>query len=292
MAVFLWSGAGFLSAQPAATAGVAGEVAEEMTGEVIGKVTSEPRFISLAPHITEILFAVGAGSQVVGAVSFSDYPPEAEQIPRIGSSDRFSYETIVNLQPTLVFGWKSGNGQDNLQQIEKLGIPVYAHEPRTLEDVADSLETFGKLAGREAQGQQQASLFRTRLENLRQTYSDKAPVSVYYQLWNEPQMTVNDEHLISDVIRLCGGANIFADAIPLIPKISVEVVIQRKPEVIVATGMAEERPAWLDDWRKWSSLPAVSREQLFHIHPDLLHRHSPRILDGAEILCEQLDSAR
>lgn len=252
----------------------------------------EQRIISLAPHITEILYAVGAGDEIVATVSYSDFPAEANQIPRIGSYDKINYEAILSMQPTLVIGWQSGNGEDSLARLEELGIQVYSHEPRTLEDVAESIRIFGELSGHSEQGVAQSQRFYQRLATLRAEFSALEPVSVYYQLWNEPQMTVNDEHLISDVIRLCGGKNIFAEAIPLIPKVSVESVLRGSPEVIVATGMAGERPAWLDDWRKWSSIPAVENEQLYHINPDLLHRHSPRILDGAEQLCAVLDRAR
>ena len=250
------------------------------------------RLISLAPHITELLFAVGAGEQIVGTVSYSDYPEQANHIPRIGSYDKINYEAVVAKRPTLVIGWQTGNGSDSLARLEELGLSVYSHEPRSLEDVAESLSILGRITGNGEQGEQQSEQFLQRLSQLRKEYSKLTPVTMYYQLWNEPQMTVNDEHLIADVIRLCGGQNIFADAVPLVPKISVESILRREPEVIVATGMAGERPEWLDDWRKWSSIPAAKNQQLYHIHPDLLHRHSPRILEGAEQLCEALEKAR
>lgn len=274
---------------------IVASIAFSHTGYAAEKEPTQ-RIISLAPHITEVLYAVGAGDDIVGTVSYSDYPSEANDIPRIGSYDKVNYEAILAMQPTLVIGWNSGNGEESLERIKELGqsmgIQVYSHEPKTLEDVAQSLIVLGELTGNSEQGKAEEQRFTERLERLRSNYDEKPKVSVYYQLWNEPQMTVNDEHLISDVIRLCGGDNIFADAIPLIPKISVESVLRRAPEVIVATGMAGERPEWLDDWKKWTSIPAVGNSQLYHIHPDLLHRHSPRILEGAEQLCEALDRAR
>lgn len=254
--------------------------------------SSPQRIISLAPHITELLYEVGAGQEIVGAVSYSDYPEEARDIPRIGSYDKINYEAILAMQPTLVIAWNSGNGEDSIARLRELGLRVHSHELKTLEDVAESLIVIGELTGHAEQGQRASAVFLDRLARLRAQYSDLDKVSIYYQLWNEPQMTVNGTHLISDVIRLCGGTNIFADAITLVPKISIESVLTRAPEVIVATGMADERPEWLDDWYAWSSIPAVKNEQLYHIHPDLLHRHSPRILDGAEQLCAALDKAR
>lgn len=250
------------------------------------------RIISLAPHITELLYAVGAGDKIVGTVSHSDYPHEARDIPLIGSADKINYEAVVALNPTLVIGWQSGNGQDSLDRLKELGFRVHGHELRTLEDVAQSLVVIGGLTGRAEQGRHASQAFISRWQRLRQTYSGLQSVDLYYQLWNEPQMTINGEHLISDVIRLCGGSNIFNDSVALVPKVSIESVLVREPDVIVATGMADERPEWLDDWYQWPSIPAVKNKQLYHIHPDLLHRHSPRILDGAEQLCLALDKAR
>lgn len=253
---------------------------------------SNGRFISLAPHITELLFAVGAGKQIVGAVSFSDYPPEARDIPLVGSYNQINHEQIITLKPTIVFGWDSGNGEETLQRLRDLGLRVHSHEPRSLEDVAESLRVYGELTGNVEQGKRVSEDFLERLTGLRERYENRTPVRIFYQLWNEPQLTINGEHLISDVIRLCGGRNIFADAAPLVPKVGLETVLTRAPEIIIASGMAAERPAWLDDWKHWPSIPAVKEELLFSIHPDLLHRHSPRILDGAEQVCEILDQAR
>ena len=254
--------------------------------------TPAHRIISLAPNITELLFAVGAGHSIVGTVSFSDYPFEASAIPRVGSADQINFEQILALQPTLIFGWESGNGDETLNRLRSLGFEVHIHEPRALEDVAQSLREYGELTGNPERGLEASEMFRARLKLLRDQYQDQTPVRIFYQLWNEPRITVNGEHLISDVIRLCGGTNIFDDAIPLAPKVSLETIIQRAPEVIIASGADDERPVWLDDWNQWPSIPAVQNKQLFHIHPDLLHRHSPRILDGAKQMCELLGQAR
>ena len=253
---------------------------------------SKNRIISLAPHITELLYEVGAGDSIVGTVSFSDYPKEAKDIPRIGNSDQISFEQVLTLQPTLILGWESGNGDETLNRFRSLGFTVHSHEPKTLEDVAQSLSRFGELTGNPIQGLEASKRFSTRLKSLRERYENQTPVATFYQLWNEPKMTINGDHLISDVIQLCGGSNIFSDAVLLVPKINAETVIQRAPEVIIGSGIADERPVWLDEWSNWPTIPAAQNEHLFSIHPDLLHRHSPRILDGAEQMCEFLDRAR
>lgn len=250
------------------------------------------RIVSLAPHITELLFAAGAGEQIVGVVSYSDYPDAARSIAMVGSYRSVSEESLIALQPDLIIAWHSGNGPDIIARLRALGFKVYANEPRVLSDIANSLRSFGIMAGLAESGAQAANTFLEAYEELRARYEKKRPVSVFYEVWNKPLTTVNGEHLISDVIALCGGRNVFADALPLAPKIGIESVIRLDPEAIVASGMSLSRPRWLDDWRDWPSLQAVQREQLYFVPPDLLQRHTPRILDGARQLCRHLDQVR
>lgn len=250
------------------------------------------RIVSLAPHITELLFAAGAGDKVVGAVQYSDYPEAAKKIPRVGGYTSIDMEKVAALKPDLVIAWKSGNRDAHLGKLRALGIPVFLNEPRKIDDVAKSLAQIGKLAGTEAAGTEAAEAFRKRHAALAARYSSRPPVRVFYEAWNRPLMTVNGEHLIADVIRLCGGDNVFAKLPMLAPTIDVEAVLAASPEAIVASGMGEARPEWLDDWRQWTKLPAVAKGNLFYIPPDRIQRHTPRILDGAERLCGQLEEAR
>ncbi len=250
------------------------------------------RIVSLAPHITELLFAAGAGAAVVGVVAYSDYPPAAQPLPRVGGYDRLDLERILALQPDLVVAWKSGNISGPVQRLQALGVPVYYSEPRSLVDIPHDLIRFGQLAGTEAVAQQAAAEFQDGLQVLRARYAGARPVRVFYEIWHQPLMTVNGTHLISDVIRLCGGENIFADLSTLAPQVSVEAVLAADPEVIIASGMATEHPEWLDEWRAWPQLAAVRGGHLYVIPPDLIQRHTPRILQGAEQLCTRLGQAR
>lgn len=250
------------------------------------------RIVSLAPHITELLYAAGAGAALVGAVEFSDYPPEALSLPRVGGHDRFDVERILALRPDLVVAWKSSTGGSAVERIRELGIPVFLSEPRRLGDIPEDLLRLGRLAGTEAEARRAAERFRSRLQTLRERYAGAAPVRVFYQIWHQPLMTVNGDHLISDVIRLCGGVNVFADLPVLAPQVNVEAVLAADPEVIIAGGLAVERPEWREAWRTWSSLAAVRDDHLYFIHPDLIQRHTPRVLEGAEQLCERLEQVR
>lgn len=265
---------------------------EDSLGRKLSLAHPAVRVISLAPHLTEVAFAAGAGDVLIAAVSYSDYPAAASEIPRVGSASNVSYETLVALNPDLVLAWRSGNGDETIRRLEALGLTVYVDESKTLEDVSRSLRAVGQLTGNDATAEPAALAFTARLSLLRDTYSARQPVSVYYQIWDEPLLTLNGEHLISDVLRLCGGRNVFADALSLVSRISVESVIRANPQVIIASGMDKARPEWLDAWRAWPAMTAVQNNQLYFVPPDVLQRHTPRIIEGASRVCEQLQQAR
>ncbi len=276
-----------------AASAVAGEIQlEDSLGRKLVLPQPATRVVSLAPHLTEVVFAAGAGEQLVGAVAYSDYPEAAQAVPRVGSYDNISVESLVALNPDLVLAWYSGNGPEVIKRAESLGLKVYVFESKTMESVAESLRVVGALTGNEATAQAAADAFLKQLSHLRDTYSTRQEISMYYQIWDEPLMTLNGEHLISDVVKLCGGRNVFADSPVLVSRISVESVIRADPQVIIASGMGEARPEWLDDWRKWTSMTAVKNKQLYFVPPDVLQRHTPRIIEGATLMCEKLQLAR
>lgn len=250
------------------------------------------RIVSLAPHLTEVLFAAGAGDKVVGVVNYSDYPEAATRLPQVGSFNNVDLEAVARLRPDLVLAWSSGNRAVNLDKLRALGIPLFISEVRKLDDVAHSLETVGRLAGTEDTAKAAADAFRARRDALAARYRARPPVRMFYQIWDRPLMTINGEHLISDAIRLCGGENVFAGLPQLAPTIGVEAVLAANPEAVVASGMGEARPDWLDQWKNWSGLSAAQADNLYFIPPQLIQRHTPRLLDGAEQLCGFLEQAR
>ena len=250
------------------------------------------RIISLAPHVTETLFHIGAGKKIIGAVKYSNYPEMAKRIKRVGGYKNPDMETIVAMKPDLVVGWQAGNPSSHINKLRSLGIPVYLSEPHKITDIVRNMKVLGKLVGNENKAKKAVDEFRLKYKRLQQNYSGKSKVSLFYEIWNNPLMTINDEHLIGDVIRLCGGENIFGGLDVLTAKVSIESVLERNPVAIVASGMGEERPEWLDEWRKWKYLKAAQKGNLFFIPPSIIQRHSPRILDGAEKLCIHLEKAR
>lgn len=250
------------------------------------------RIVALAPHIVENLYSAGAGEWLVGAVDYCDYPEAAKKIPRVGAISAYSLEAIVALKPDLVVMWNSGLGGKVLPKFLELGFTVYANDPKTLDDIPRSLRDFGVLTGVPEQGEKAAAEFSARLQKLRQDHSAQQPLSVLYQVWNQPLQTLNNDHIISDIIQLCGGTNAFGDAASIAPIISIESVITRNPDLIIASGMGEEKPEWLDDWKKYSGLNAVKNGDLYFVPPDIIQRHTVRILDGAERVCAALLAAR
>ncbi|WP_153146594.1 cobalamin-binding protein [Dechloromonas sp. H13] len=267
-------------------------VFKDDSGREIRLKAPAKRIITLAPHATELLYAAGAGDRLIGTVDYSDFPPAAKKIPRVGSYDRFDLEAISALKPDLIIAWETGNPAAQVDKLKALGLTVYVTQPNRMEDVAGQLEQLGRLAGTEATANAAAAQFRQRLETLRRSNAGKPKIRVFYQIWVTPLMTVGGPQIITSAIELCGGENVFGHLAQMAPTVSVEAVLATDPEAIVATGMGDARPEWLNDWNKWTRMTAVKRGNLFHIHPDLMQRHTPRILDGAEKLCADLDVAR
>lgn len=276
----------------AAASSQAGPTVVDSSGREVSLERPAQRIIGLAPHIVENLFSAGAGGKLVGVVSYSDYPPATAGIPQVGSAYAWSLESVVALNPDLVVLWGSGNGMAALPQLERLGLKVYVSEPRELDDIAASIRAFGTLAGTAETAEKNARKLEREVSELQARYSRKATLRVFYQIWNRPLQTINGEHMISHVIALCGGRNIFAEEPQLAPLIGLETVLQADPDAIVASGMDESRPEWLDNWLQYRSLRAVNTGALLHIHPDIIQRPTARIASGAAELCRKLDTVR
>jgi len=261
-------------------------------GKAVSLVRPAQRIVTLAPHLTELVFAAGAGGKLVGVTAYSDFPAAATKLPLVGDSGKLDLERLIQLKPDLVLAWQTGNHPGDVAQMEKLGLSVFVTEPGKLPDIPRLLRTIGRLAGSESQAQAAAATFERALLELRTHYSTARPVSVFYEIWHEPLMTLNGRHMISDVIELCGGRNIFAALPTLTPTVSMENVLAADPEVIIASGSLYNDARLLEAWRKFPRLRAVREGQLYFIHPDLMQRQTPRLIEGARQLCAQLDVAR
>jgi iron complex transport system substrate-binding protein len=260
-------------------------------GATVELVAPARRIVSLSPHATELLFAAGAGAEVVGVLSPADAPPEAAGLPRVGDARAFDLERIVTLKPDLVVAWPY-LAPAQVERLRSLGVPVYFSDPRTPEAIAEDIRQLGVLSGHAKAATEAAAALRERIRALRQRERDAPKVRVFYEIWNQPLFSVGGGHLISSAIELCGGQNIFASVSLPAPQVSVEAVLSAAPDAIVAGGDGPVPPEWLDAWLAWKTLPAVERGNLYAIDANLLHRAGPRFVDGMERLCAVLDEAR
>ncbi|MBA2352374.1 MAG: cobalamin-binding protein [Burkholderiales bacterium] len=262
------------------------------SGQVL--VFSQPvaRIVSLTPHITELLFAAGAGERIVATVRYSDFPEEAARIPRIGDSNLLDFERVVAHKPDLIIAWLDGSAESQMAKLRTLGIPIYYNKVSTLDDIASSLVRFGRLAGTEAVAQEAAQRFVGEVAALRERYENRRPLSLFFQVWHRPLLTINGEHLASDIMRLCGGRNIFAARKLLVPFISIEAVLGADPDAIVATSGEPGGDDGLDAWRRFKSLRAAAENNFIVLDADTMSRHTPRVVRSATVLCKEMDKLR
>jgi iron complex transport system substrate-binding protein len=245
------------------------------------------RIVSLAPHVTEQLFAAGAGSKIVGASEYSDYPEEAKKLPRVASSGTVNLEMVLALKPDLVVAWRLEATAAALTRLESLGVPVFYSEPRRLAEIPEAIEALGELAGTLATAKPLARALRDELARLNAEYSARRPVTIFYQISERPLMTVGGGQFVSDAIDLCGGRNIFAGATVMAPMVNVESVIAADPEAIITT-----HESGLAYWRRFPGLFAVEAENLYTVPMNEMHRHGPRAIGATRLLCQRIDDAR
>ena len=201
------------------------------------------RIIALAPHVTELLFAAGGGERIVGVVSYSDFPEQARRIASIGDSRQIDLERVIALKPDLLVVWRHGSSERQLAQLRALGIPMFHSAPGKLDDIADSLLRLGQLMGTQSVARPAATALRSQLAALAAQYGNRAPVSMFYQLWDKPLYTLNGAHIVSDAMRLCGGVNIFAAMKITAPVVGIEAVLQENPEAIFGSSEKTTPPA-------------------------------------------------
>jgi iron complex transport system substrate-binding protein len=275
-----------------ATSHAAIRVQDGMERPVVLESTAQ-RIVSLSPHITENLFAIGAGDALVGVSDYSDYPEAAKALPRISGFSGLDLERILALKPDLVVAWHSGNPREQVERLAELGMHVFFSEPGSLDELAEELIALGRLTGHEQRAGRRVSEFREAFKALDMKYHHRVRRKVFFQIWREPLMTIADDHIITDIIELCGGENIFSDlTASSAGVVDKEAVIGRRPDVMLASLPTHMEPVLLDQWREWPQIPAVQHDHLYYINSDVINRHSLRLVEGATLLCESLDKSR
>ncbi|MEP6505813.1 MAG: cobalamin-binding protein, partial [Betaproteobacteria bacterium] len=249
------------------------------------------RIVTLAPHLTELVYAAGAGDDLVAVGRFSDYPPAALAKPVVGDAFTVDYEALSKLHPDLILVWGSGTAERTKAKLRSLGLPVYEIEIRNVAGLADTLRSIGRLAGTEAVAQARAQAVTSDWARLRAEHAGRAPVRVFFQLWDAPLMTLNGQHLISSAISACGGVNVFAELPTLTATVSWEIAVKRDPELVVTAGSPSE-PARPGRWADFAQVSATRHGEFARIEGDLIARSGPRFVDGARELCDAIDRAR
>ncbi|MGA0025317.1 MAG: cobalamin-binding protein [Burkholderiales bacterium] len=248
------------------------------------------RIIALTPHLTELAFAAGAGTRLVGVARFSDHPPEAKRLPVISDAVQFDLESILALKPDLVLAWQSGTSPGAVSRLERLGIPVFVSDAARLDDIARNLDAIATLAGTLQESAAARAAFRDELRALRAQRFSGPPVRVFYEIWPRPLMTVNRAHVISDVIGLCGGINVFGGLAVLTPEVSREALLVARPEVALGGGSADSAEGFAARWA--AQVPPLDSIRAFHIPPELIQRPTPRLMEGARRVCAHLEEVR
>lgn len=284
LAVLLW-------AAPVATA--AEVIVIDDAGATHRFAAPVTRLVTLAPHLTELVYAAGAGSTVVGRDSWSDFPAPARAVPSIGDAFRLDLERVVALRAQAVLAWGGGTPTAVVEKVRALGIPVLLLEPRTLEDPARHLELIGALTDHAAEAGVTARRFREQLAALRTAQAGAAPLRVFYQVDERPLYTVNDRQPIGQMIALCGGVNPFAALTALAPVVSEEAVVASDPQLILThAGEGGSVEALRARWSRWPALAATRAGAFAALDGDLVSRPGPRTVEGAAAVCAAIAAAR
>lgn len=248
------------------------------------------RIVSLAPDITETLFVLGLDSEIAGVTRFSNFPSAAKGKPRVGSYVAINTEAVIDLQPDLVIGTGAGNSRIQVEKLWRMGLPVFVVYPKNFPDILDTIHLIGRVVGREERANQTVTQMKLRIQEVRRRVEGRKKPTVFLQIGKGPLFTVSNGSFANDLITMAGGENIARDAKIPYPSYSLEEVILKAPEVIIISSMYREgdHSRWLDDWKKWTVLPAVKNNRLYIIDSDLIDRPSPRIVEGLEQMAHML----
>lgn len=249
------------------------------------------RIVTLSPHLTELVFAAGAGDRLVATVEYSEYPVAALEIPRIGDAFRLDIERIVSLHPDLVIAWDSGNPRPAVAQLRSLGVSVWTVEIRNPGEIADTLEHIGTATGLGQTANLKAEGLRQRLDDLSRQYQGVESLDYFYQVGARPLFTLNGSHLVSKGLSLCGGHNVFDQEPGLAFQVGYESVIIADPDALFAPYLEGDADP-LAAWREWPAMRAVQKDALFLLPADSISRATPRFLDSLEYACKLLHSLR
>lgn len=252
------------------------------------------RAITLSPHATELVYAAGAGTHLAGTVDSSNYPANAQALPRIGDGLHPDPERIVALQPDLLIAWLPAQAESLARPLAQLGTPLFYSNPAGLDSLPNAIVTLGRLFGTEETATRNATALQQRLDTLRSRYRDAPPVRVFILVGSEPLYTLNGAHIISQAVELCGGINIFSTAPAAAPQVSPEAVLRAQPDIVLMStqGLAALHGSRDIPSRHSDATTTLYGGQVMALDADLLYRPGPRLVDAAEQICQRLENIR
>ena len=261
------------------------------------------RIITVAPHLTEIVDAAGGLNSLISVSAYSNYPESVKKLPITSDARSIDLERMKQLKPDLIIYWRGGMSETHIESLKKIFSPagsnkqaetqIISVEPKKLSDIAQDIETVGKVLGTQAIASKNAKEFNAQIAELKRKYQspNKRKVRVFYQVWSQPLMTLNQDHLIADIIQICGGEQLFAKEKLLVPIVSREAVVEANPEIIFTATDSGKKV----DWSMWTSIPqlaATKKKAFIALDGDTISRPSPRIIQGAIKICSEIDKIR
>jgi len=248
---------------------------------VSGETLAALRVVSLAPSLSEIVVELDSADLLVGVLDAGERPSAIKDVPSVGRYGQLDMERLLSFKPDLLLLWPGSVGPAQRDQLKRLNIPTFVAEPHSLEQLTAQIEAIATQLGRPERGIERASELRQNLYELRQRYRREAPLRVFYQVWDKPLYTVGGGQIISDALEVCGARNVFADLSLPAPQVSIEAVLQRDPEVILASDQPQ-----LDAWRAWPQVAAVKHGQLLLVTDKGLERPSGQMIEATAKLCQ------
>ncbi|HQX47308.1 MAG TPA: cobalamin-binding protein [Steroidobacteraceae bacterium] len=279
------------AAMAAAPASIQPPIVDD-TGRALPLAAPARRIVALAPGATALLFAAGAGDRVIATIQFADEPAAAQRVPRLGDLQSIDLERLLALRPDVVVVTEAITSPLMVDRVRELGLPVYTTRFTRLADIAPSVARLGQLAGTGAVADREAARLGTELARLRDTYAGRTSLTVLYQVWSHPIYTIGGSHIVTDALAICGARNAFASERVAAPSLSVEAVLARNPQVIVASGPGEVAKKWIAEWRRFPHLAAAAAGHLYVFDDPRLDRMGPSAIDATAGLCRILDAAR
>jgi len=260
--------------------------------KAITNIQAKPSIIALSPHIVEMLYDIGAGTQIIGTTEYSDYPIAAKGIPRIGNYLGIQIERVIELKPDLIIAWKSGSPSSDLAKLKQLGFTIVYSQPNSFEDLAKEMVKFGELTGNAVQGKAQADNFLLQLKQIKNKYKNTPLITAFYELWSTPLTTIAKSSWPQQYLNICKVHNPFEDVSTPYPQINIEQLLQMNIDIIIQPQSSNQSSKLGFNWQDWPLIPAVKNKNIIHPNADAMHRMTKRSLNELKKLCATVDNIR